>query len=59
MSESARRQNRARVAVRSSGQAVARISDYHTFVEHHHTLPKISGSGVSAVPKPSGPELHG
>eukprot|EP00965_Chrysotila_dentata_P127927 4230476-Pleurochrysis_carterae.AAC.1 len=48
MIESARAQNGARDAARSSGQAVARASDFHTGVEHHHTPPRVSGSGVSA-----------
>eukprot|EP00965_Chrysotila_dentata_P010531 343033-Pleurochrysis_carterae.AAC.1 len=50
-------QNEARDAARSSGQAVSRASDSYTGVEHHHTPPKISGSGVSAVSKPSGPGM--
>eukprot|EP00965_Chrysotila_dentata_P200238 6179876-Pleurochrysis_carterae.AAC.1 len=48
---------RAREAPRSSGQAVARVSDPNTGVEHHHTPLRVSGSGVSAVSKPSGPDM--
>eukprot|EP00965_Chrysotila_dentata_P056195 1863261-Pleurochrysis_carterae.AAC.1 len=48
---------RAREVTRSSGQATARVSDPNTGVEHHHTPPWASGSGVSTVPKPSGPDM--
>eukprot|EP00965_Chrysotila_dentata_P090127 2974748-Pleurochrysis_carterae.AAC.1 len=48
---------RAREAAKSFGQAVARFFDPNTGVEHHHTPPRASGSGVSAVPKPSGPDM--
>eukprot|EP00965_Chrysotila_dentata_P044948 1493322-Pleurochrysis_carterae.AAC.1 len=44
---------RARQAARSSGRAVTRVSDHHTGVEHHHTPPRASGSGVSTVTKPT------
>eukprot|EP00965_Chrysotila_dentata_P028315 941785-Pleurochrysis_carterae.AAC.1 len=47
---------RAREAARSSGRAVSRASDPHLRVEHHHTPPRASGSGVLIVPKPSGPD---
>eukprot|EP00965_Chrysotila_dentata_P128267 4240474-Pleurochrysis_carterae.AAC.1 len=35
--------------------AATRVSDPHFGIEHHHTIPRASGSGVLAVPKPSGP----
>eukprot|EP00965_Chrysotila_dentata_P228034 6196366-Pleurochrysis_carterae.AAC.2 len=57
MIESARAQNGARDAARPPGQAVARASDSHTGVEYHHTLTKIGGSGMSAVSKPSAPDM--
>eukprot|EP00965_Chrysotila_dentata_P229949 6197499-Pleurochrysis_carterae.AAC.1 len=48
---------RAREAARSSGRAVTRVSDHHTGVEHHHAPPMASGSEVSTVPKPFGPDM--
>eukprot|EP00965_Chrysotila_dentata_P204822 6182570-Pleurochrysis_carterae.AAC.1 len=48
---------RAREAARSSGRAVIRVSDPNTGVEHHHTPSRASGSGVSIVPKPFGPDM--
>eukprot|EP00965_Chrysotila_dentata_P171489 5659753-Pleurochrysis_carterae.AAC.1 len=48
---------RAREAARSSGRAVTRVSGPHTGVKHHHTPPWASGSGVSTVPKPFGPDM--
>eukprot|EP00965_Chrysotila_dentata_P146182 4827442-Pleurochrysis_carterae.AAC.1 len=45
---------RARKAARPSGRAVSRVSDSHLGVEHHHSPPRASGSGVLIVPKPSG-----
>eukprot|EP00965_Chrysotila_dentata_P097848 3235088-Pleurochrysis_carterae.AAC.1 len=47
---------RAREAARSFGRAVSRVSDPHPGVEHHHTPPRASGSGVLTMPKPSGPD---
>eukprot|EP00965_Chrysotila_dentata_P127340 4211199-Pleurochrysis_carterae.AAC.1 len=47
---------RAREAARSAGRAVTRVSDPNSGVEHHHTPHKASGSGVSTVSKPSGPD---
>eukprot|EP00965_Chrysotila_dentata_P089948 2969192-Pleurochrysis_carterae.AAC.1 len=57
MTESAQAQIGARDSARSSGQALARVSDSHSGVEHYHTPPGISGSGMSAVSKPSGPDM--
>eukprot|EP00965_Chrysotila_dentata_P139979 4627745-Pleurochrysis_carterae.AAC.1 len=48
---------RAREAARSSGQAATRFSDPHLGVENHHTPQWASGSGVSTVSKPSGPDM--
>eukprot|EP00965_Chrysotila_dentata_P051866 1721643-Pleurochrysis_carterae.AAC.1 len=46
---------RAREAARSSGRAFSRVSDPHSWVEHHQTPHRASGSRVSTVSKPSGP----
>eukprot|EP00965_Chrysotila_dentata_P173512 5728034-Pleurochrysis_carterae.AAC.1 len=48
---------RVREVTRSSGQAATRVSDPNTGVEHHHTPPRASRSGVSTVSKPSGPDV--
>eukprot|EP00965_Chrysotila_dentata_P171006 5643441-Pleurochrysis_carterae.AAC.3 len=41
-------------AARSSGQAVTRVSDLNTRVEHQHTQPREKGKGLPAKYKPSG-----
>eukprot|EP00965_Chrysotila_dentata_P225333 6194687-Pleurochrysis_carterae.AAC.1 len=48
---------REREVARSFRQAATRVSDPHIGVEHHHTLPRASGSGVSNVSKPSGSDM--
>eukprot|EP00965_Chrysotila_dentata_P249091 6208707-Pleurochrysis_carterae.AAC.1 len=57
MIRSVRAQNRASDTARFSGQAVARASDSNTGVEHYHTPPRASGSGVSAVFRSSGQDM--
>eukprot|EP00965_Chrysotila_dentata_P196579 6177668-Pleurochrysis_carterae.AAC.1 len=52
-----RAQNRARDAVRSSGQAVPHPSDSNTGIEHYHTPSRASGIGVSAVSRSSGRDM--
>eukprot|EP00965_Chrysotila_dentata_P132456 4379915-Pleurochrysis_carterae.AAC.1 len=47
----------AREAARSSGRAVTHVSGPHPGVEHHHTPPRASGSGISTVPKPFGLDM--
>eukprot|EP00965_Chrysotila_dentata_P122549 4050372-Pleurochrysis_carterae.AAC.1 len=49
---------RAHELARSSCQAAARVSDPNTGVKHQHRTPsRASGSGVSIVPMPSGPDM--